>query len=182
MLKRTQFPPHLSKCKNSILVWFFFFFINFNLSFDSYPDAHSSGLSTLIPLALFWAVQCSSLSFLVTSAVLRGPKKWQLARGRVTVVPVCPWAVPRGPALVVMVEACGCSLPCCVGAFLAPHEVVGHKRCEAVGNATSDCTGCLSGADFQMGLSIRIVKLKTCSELWSFFSTAGRELCPSQQL
>lgn len=57
------------------------------------------------------------------------------------VVPACPWAVPRGSALVVVVEACGGSLPCCMGAFLAPQEVVGHKRHEAVGNATSDSVG-----------------------------------------
>lgn len=67
------------------------------------------------------------------------------------VVPVCPWAVPRGLALVVVVvEACGGSLPCCMGAFLAPHEVVGHKRCEAVGNATSDSVqGICKGMTFR---------------------------------
>lgn len=49
------------------------------------------------------------------------------------VVPVCPWAVPGGSALVV-VESCGGSLPCCVGLFLAPHKAVEHKSREVVGN------------------------------------------------
>jgi len=32
----------------------------------------------------------------------------------------------------------GGPLPYCMEVFLSPHEVVDHKRCEAVGNAASD--------------------------------------------
>lgn len=39
------------------------------------------------------------------------------------VVSICLWTVLGRSALVVAMEAWGCSLPCCMGALLAPHEV-----------------------------------------------------------
>lgn len=39
------------------------------------------------------------------------------------VVSTCLWTVLGRSALVVAIEVCVCSLPCCMGALLDPHEV-----------------------------------------------------------
>lgn len=45
------------------------------------------------------------------------------------------WTVLGRSALVVAIEVCVCSLPCCMGALLAPHEV---QWVIKDGNASSD--------------------------------------------